>query len=131
MENDDTGFQLAIKAITGLMTEQRTTHSLLERQSANTEQLRDQVTVLGDQVTVLAKQVTTLGQQVNTLAHRVDDLTEGQHGLVQSSQRSLQQQQLLLDAMTGFAGNSTQTQRRLARVEREIEELKRRFREAS
>ncbi len=152
MENEDAGFRLAIKAITGLMTEQRRTLSLLEMQSKSTAGLNDQVELLGEevgtlkgQVNVLGQQVEKLGQQVTVLGQHVGafgqrlngvsgqvrDLHQVQQGLVDSSERSLGQQQLLLEAMTGFADTSTSTQKRLARVEREIEELKRRFPEAS
>jgi len=117
MENDDPGFQLAFKAIAGLMAEQKRTHDLLRRQSAGTGKLENQV--------------SRLAGEVNVLGSGVGELHQGQLALASSSERSLQQQQLLLEAMTRFADTSSRTQQRLARVEQEIEELKRRFPEAS
>lgn len=138
MEDDEAGFQLAIKAITGLMVEQRRTQALLRMQSQSTEALSGEVSLMGDGVVHLKEQVDALSREVGSFGHRVGSLSgqvQGLHrvqlGLVDSSERSLEQQQMLLEAMTGFASTSTRTQKRLARVEEEIEELKRRFPEAS
>jgi hypothetical protein len=110
MDDDDLGFRLAFKAIAGLMAEQETTHDLLRRQGAGTRKLQEQVRVLGEQV---------------------GEMNQGQLALAESSERSLRQQRLLLEAMSEFADTSSQTQKRLSKVEQEVEELKRRFPEAS
>jgi chromosome segregation ATPase len=117
MDDDDLGFRLAFKAIAGLMAEQETTHDLLRRQGAGTRKLQEQVRVLGEQVRVLGEQV--------------GEMNQGQLALAESSERSLRQQRLLLEAMSEFADTSSQTQKRLSKVEQEVEELKRRFPEAS
>ncbi len=103
IESDDMGFQLAFKAVAGLIAEQKTMHLVLQGQAAGTAELKRQIEILH----------------------------QGQEALTQSSERSMHQQELLLEAMTKFADTSSTTQKRLSRMEHEIEELKRRLPEAS